>query len=85
MSICRTRRADEADDLVLGELEVDSAQDLELVERLADALELEAAPFRLTGSAGQLAAPVPRDQPVRESRERDVIAMNRIAVQMYGV
>ena len=37
----RARRADEADDLVLGQLEVDPAQHLELPERLVDALEDE--------------------------------------------
>ena len=43
-------RADEAHDLVLGELEVDPAEHLELVERLVNALELESAPFRLTAT-----------------------------------
>ena len=37
----RARSADEADDLVLGELEVDPAQHLELAERLVHALERE--------------------------------------------
>ncbi len=35
----RTRGADQAHHLVLGHLEVDAAQHLELAERLADALE----------------------------------------------
>ena len=39
--LARAGRADQADDLVLGEREVDAAEHLELAERLVDALERE--------------------------------------------
>ena len=68
--LARSRCADEADDLVLGDHEVDPAQDLELAERLVQALDAQ-------GLGGHLAAPdgsppaVASDQPVDHVDQRD--------------
>ena len=51
------RRADQADDLVLGDLEVDAAQDLEVPERLVQALD-RGAPA--VGAAAVIAGRPPR-------------------------
>ena len=72
--LARSRRADEADDLVLGDVEVDAAQDLERAERLVQALD-RAAPRRVHRARrrppARPARPVARDQPVGEAGERD--------------
>ena len=67
------RRADEADDLVLGDVEVDAAQDLQLAEGLVEPLDRERRRRVRRRSPGtrRAARPVARDQPVREPRERD--------------
>ncbi len=41
--LARTRGADQADDVVLGDVQVDSAEHLHLAERLVDVLEAERA------------------------------------------
>src|SRR5262245_39010504 len=82
----RPRCADEADDLVLGEAEVDPAQDLELAERLVDVLEDEGgavARHRMPPASRRL-----RSRAINQSVKRvsgTVMARKRIAVQMYGV
>ncbi len=80
------RRADEADDLVLGEREVDPAQHLELSEALVDALEDECGRLRAHGIPP--ASWRRRSRAMSQSVNRVsgmVIRRKRIAVQMYGV
>ncbi len=80
------RRADEADDLVLGQREVDPAQHLELPEGLVDALEDECGRLRAHGIPP--ASWRRRSRAMSQSVNRVsgiVIRRKRIAVQMYGV
>ena len=70
------RRPDEADDLVLGDDEVDALEDLEVPEGLVKALDTQrlgraTAPVRGSSGARELASPVAGDEPVDEPRERD--------------
>ena len=68
----RARGADQADDLVLGELEVDPAQHFVPPEPLVDVFERKCpAVFTHAGPPGELLAAVALDQPVREAGERD--------------
>ena len=76
-------RADQADDLVLGEREVDPAEDLELAERLVDALERECGAVRAHRMPP--ASWRRRSRAISQSVNRvigTVSARNRIAVQM---
>ena len=85
--LARAGRADQADDLVLGEREVDPAQHLELAERLVQALELRARALGSRCDSRRLPPPpVARDEPVGEARERDRDQRRRaIAATRYGV
>ena len=71
--LARPGRADQADDLVLGDRQVDALQHLELAEGLAHAARGRSASAAALTSRlrGELPATVARDQPVREARERD--------------
>ena len=77
--------ADEAYDLVLGEREVDSAKDLELPEGLVNPREHECAvvAHRIPPASCRRRSRA-TSQSVRRA-SGTVIAMKRIAVQMYGV
>ena len=66
--LARAGGADQADDLVLRDVEVDPAQHLELAERLVETLDLDRAHAE---ASGQPLPPVAGDEPVGEARERD--------------
>ena len=52
-------------------VEVDPAQDLEFAERLVEALDADRLASRRAATALPRFAPLPRDQPVDEPRQRD--------------
>ena len=81
--LARARRADEADDLVLGDHEVDPAQDLELAERLVQALDRAGASAVTGARVPRGGAPlVARDQPVGNRVSGIVTTMNTRATPM---
>ena len=76
------RRADQADDLVLGQREVDPAQHLGLAERLPEAVDLERAHASLPACCRRLS----RATSQSVNRAIGIVsAMKMIAVAMYGV
>ena len=85
--LARARGADEAYDLVLGEAQVDAAEDLELVEGLVQALDLEST--TVLGAHASLPACWRRlSRAMSQSVKRaigTVSAMKMSAVAMYGV
>ena len=91
------RRPDQADDLVLGELEVDPAQDLEVAERLVEALDPEGRRRALTagrsrsalvsrGARARLAPPPSRATSQSTTRASGIVTTQEdSAVARYGV
>ena len=92
--LARARGADEADDLVLGDRQVDPAQDLDAAERLVEALDPDRG-GRVPAVAGARSAspgargaapPVARDEHVGQPGQRDRDDQEEHdAVTMYGV
>ena len=85
--LARARRADQADDLVLGEREVDAPQHLEPAERLAERLDASAA-VRRRAHASLPACCRRLSRATSQSVKRaigTVSATKMIAVAMYGV
>ena len=84
--LARAGRPDEADDLVLGDHEVDPAQDLELAERLVQALDAQGLGGHLGRRPTASPPAVAGDQPVDQRAISGIVTTrNTRATPMYGV